>query len=64
MVVLLPDHGRGYLSKIFDDDWMRAQGFDPDAVIPASDIPGRIPALPTDPHPETDTALAGEGDQA
>ncbi|GAA2997331.1 hypothetical protein GCM10010461_03360 [Microbacterium aurantiacum] len=64
MVVLLPDHGRGYLSKIFDDDWMRAQGFDPDAVIPASDIPGRIPSLPTDPHPETDTALAGEGDQA
>ena len=28
MVVLLPDHGRGYLSKIYDDDWMRAHGFD------------------------------------
>ncbi|MDN8547722.1 pyridoxal-phosphate dependent enzyme [Microbacterium sp. NM3R9] len=27
VVVLLPDHGRGYLSKIFDDDWMRARGF-------------------------------------
>ena len=36
MVVLLPDHGRGYLSKIYDDDWMRAHGFDVvDSVAPA-----------------------------
>jgi cystathionine beta-synthase len=35
VVVLLPDHGRGYLSKIFDDDWMRAHGYDVRA--PASD---------------------------
>ncbi|WP_127473981.1 PLP-dependent cysteine synthase family protein [Microbacterium sulfonylureivorans] len=28
VVVLLPDHGRGYLSKIYDDDWMRKRGFD------------------------------------
>ena len=27
VVVLLPDGGRNYLSKIFNDDWMRAQGF-------------------------------------
>ena len=27
VVVLLPDGGRGYLSKIFNDDWMRANGF-------------------------------------
>ncbi|HXW77703.1 MAG TPA: cystathionine beta-synthase [Candidatus Eremiobacteraceae bacterium] len=27
MVVLLPDNGRGYLSKIFNDEWMRANGF-------------------------------------
>ena len=27
MVVLLPDSGRGYLSKIFNDDWMRDQGY-------------------------------------
>ncbi len=26
-VVLLPDSGRNYLSKIFDDDWMAEQGF-------------------------------------
>jgi cystathionine beta-synthase len=26
-VVILPDSGRNYLSKIFNDDWMRAQGF-------------------------------------
>ncbi|MCR2808733.1 MULTISPECIES: pyridoxal-phosphate dependent enzyme [unclassified Microbacterium] len=27
VVVLLPDHGRGYLSKLFDDDWMHAHGY-------------------------------------
>jgi len=27
VVVLLPDSGRGYLSKIFDDDWMMDFGF-------------------------------------
>ncbi len=28
VVVLLPDHGRGYLSKIYDDDWLRARGYE------------------------------------
>ncbi len=27
IVVLLPDGGRGYLSKVFDDAWMRSYGF-------------------------------------
>jgi cystathionine beta-synthase len=27
VVVILPDGGRNYLSKIFNDDWMAAQGF-------------------------------------
>ena len=27
VVVLLPDSGRSYLSKIYNDDWMRDQGF-------------------------------------
>ena len=27
VVVLLPDGGRGYLSKVFDDDWMASYGF-------------------------------------
>jgi cystathionine beta-synthase len=27
MVVVLPDSGRGYMSKIFNDDWMIANGF-------------------------------------
>ncbi len=26
-VVILPDSGRGYLSKVFNDEWMAAQGF-------------------------------------
>jgi cystathionine beta-synthase len=29
VVVLLPDGGRGYLSKMYSDDWMRANGFLP-----------------------------------
>jgi cystathionine beta-synthase len=28
IVVILPDSGRGYLSKVFNDDWMRANGFE------------------------------------
>ncbi|MGE3621889.1 MAG: cystathionine beta-synthase [Acidimicrobiia bacterium] len=27
VVVLIPDSGRGYLSKVFDDDWMAGLGF-------------------------------------
>jgi len=27
VVVIVPDSGRGYLSKVFNDDWMRAKGF-------------------------------------
>ncbi len=27
LVVVLPDNGRGYLSKVFNDDWMKANGF-------------------------------------
>ena len=29
IVVLMPDGGRGYLSKIFSDDWMQGNGFLP-----------------------------------
>lgn len=28
VVVIVPDSGRGYLTKVFDDAWMRAGGFD------------------------------------
>ncbi|WZO35390.1 pyridoxal-phosphate dependent enzyme [Microbacterium sp. LWS13-1.2] len=28
VVVLLPDHGRGYLNRFYDDDWMRDHGFE------------------------------------
>lgn len=29
VVVLLPDSGRGYLSKLFDDEWLASYGFRP-----------------------------------
>ncbi len=28
VVVIVPDSGRGYLSKVFNDDWMRSHGFE------------------------------------
>ena len=28
VVVLLPDSGRGYLSKVFNDEWMAENGFE------------------------------------
>lgn len=28
VVVIVPDSGRGYLSKVFNDEWMAEQGFD------------------------------------
>ena len=34
VVVLLPDHGRGYLSKLFDDEWMTARGYLVDGSAP------------------------------
>ena len=35
VVVLLPDSGRGYLSKVYNDDWMRENGFLPRFREPA-----------------------------
>ncbi|QMU97695.1 pyridoxal-phosphate dependent enzyme [Microbacterium esteraromaticum] len=40
VVVLLPDHGRGYLSKLYDDTWLAEHGF-ADLVTPST------PADPT-----------------
>ncbi|PZR54279.1 cystathionine beta-synthase [Xylanimonas oleitrophica] len=57
IVVLLPDSGRGYMSKIFDDSWMRSYGFldASDGVTAgdilrskAGDIPQLVHAHPTD----------------
>lgn len=28
VVVIIPDSGRGYLSKVFNDDWMESEGFE------------------------------------
>jgi cystathionine beta-synthase len=42
VVVLLPDHGRGYLSKLYDDDWMSDRGFDL-AAAPADRLPVHRP---------------------
>ena len=30
IVVILPDSGRGYLSKVFNDEWMRTNGYEVD----------------------------------
>ena len=38
VVVLIPDSGRGYLSKVFDDEWMAGYGFLHAAGITVSDV--------------------------
>jgi cystathionine beta-synthase len=57
MVVLLPDNGRGYLSKIFNDEWMRTNGFLGEAGLAATvgevlrskgELPKLITVAPTD----------------
>jgi cystathionine beta-synthase len=47
VVVLLPDHGRGYLSKVFDDDWMTARGY-------AIDDPSSAASTPSVSAPESE----------
>ncbi|MBY0359297.1 MAG: cystathionine beta-synthase [Candidatus Obscuribacterales bacterium] len=43
VVIIMPDGGRGYISKIFSDDWMRANGFlpSPEHSFLVSDLLGR-----------------------
>ncbi|GGM19903.1 cystathionine beta-synthase [Micromonospora sonchi] len=51
VVVLLPDGGRGYLSKIFNDDWMARYGFldnagsEPTVADAFASRPGGLPEL-------------------
>ncbi len=49
VVVILPDGGRGYLSKVFDDEWMRAFGFlrAQDGVTVREVLAAREQRLPT-----------------
>jgi len=63
IVVILPDGGRGYLSKIFNDDWMSDYGFlrDQNAGPTIADLIAakrtRIPAL-VHVHPDETVAQA------
>jgi cystathionine beta-synthase len=66
VVVILPDGGRSYLSKIFSDSWMRQYGFlDRDADLTVGDVlrrkrvAGEFPALVTvQPHFRVREAVA------
>ncbi len=42
VVVILPDSGRGYLGKIFNDGWMARNGFAVSAPDPIPSVPGVI----------------------
>jgi cystathionine beta-synthase len=64
VVVLLPDGGRGYLSKIFNDEWMADYGFlvKDDSEPTIGEVLGRkdgeLPALVhTHPHESVGTAI-------
>jgi cystathionine beta-synthase len=45
IVVLLPDTGRNYLSKLYNDEWMRANG-----LVPTTGAATRIEAILRDRH--------------
>jgi cystathionine beta-synthase len=49
VVVLLPDGGRNYLSKLYNDEWMRANG-----LLATTGAATRIEALLVDRHHATD----------
>jgi cystathionine beta-synthase len=65
VVVLLPDGGRGYLSKIFNDDWMADYGFlttSSDEGLVGDVLARKGPGLPefihAHPHESVSTAIA------
>ncbi|MCW2882733.1 MAG: cystathionine beta-synthase [Sphaerisporangium sp.] len=65
IVVLLPDGGRGYLSKIFNDDWMADYGFltsTSEEGLVGDVLERKSPGLPqfvhTHPHESVSTAIA------
>jgi cystathionine beta-synthase len=49
VVVLLPDSGRSYLSKVYNDEWMRNNG-----LLPTTGATTRIDRLLIDRHPDPD----------
>jgi cystathionine beta-synthase len=49
VVVLLPDGGRNYLSKLYNDEWMRING-----LLPTIGSATRIATLLADRHHDTD----------
>ena len=49
VVVLLPDSGRNYLSKVYNDEWLRANG-----LMSTTGATTRIEALLADQHHPTD----------
>ncbi len=54
LVVLLPDSGRGYLSKLYNDDWMRESGY-----LPRFSRPARVAALLNGRRDEAVPAVVG-----
>ncbi|MEO3872529.1 cystathionine beta-synthase [Nonomuraea sp. B12E4] len=65
VVVLLPDGGRGYLSKIFNDDWMADYGFlttSSDEGLVGDVLARKRPGLPefvhAHPHESVGTAIS------
>jgi cystathionine beta-synthase len=69
VVVLIPDSGRGYLSRVFDDEWMaglgflKAEGRTVADVIAArgADVPPLVYASPTDTVRRAVNLMRGHG---
>jgi cystathionine beta-synthase len=47
VVILLPDSGRGYLGKVFNDNWMREKGYEVEETAEQLELRERISAITT-----------------
>ena len=67
LVVILPDGGRNYLSKLYNDEWMRANGMlsATGAIDPGRGAAPRPPPRPADPRrrPRPDDRPGRRGDR-
>ncbi|MDY6055192.1 pyridoxal-phosphate dependent enzyme [Micrococcus sp.] len=64
MVIVLPDSGRGYLGKVFDDTWMDDRGFHyarPETILPAWAQGRARSAAPQTPDDGLQGAAGGAG---
>ncbi len=60
VVTLIPDSGRGYLSRVFDDEWMAQMGFETDRTVAGATVADLIDGEFVYVRPDDSVAVARE----